>query len=175
MTCCNGIWDGYDLTHPFLDDCSTVVRVPSVHSSIDQEATLCIPIANVVMPQPLPPAHMVIRPRTLVPPQPQSPPLQLSTAQSLTPSSDHLTPYASAPAAQAPHMILSSTSQQELEVSSPMSSANVHSAQSSGPPSTRKLAAPDMSHRTPSEQAVIQALQAVANYPESRDFVETIS
>ena len=31
-----------------------------------------------------------------------------------------------------------------------------------------------MSHRTPSEQAVIQALQAVANYPESRDFVETI-
>ena len=32
-----------------------------------------------------------------------------------------------------------------------------------------------MSHRTPSEQAVIQALQAVANYPESRDFVETVS
>ena len=32
-----------------------------------------------------------------------------------------------------------------------------------------------MSHRTPSEQAVIQDLQAVANYPESRDFVETVS
>ena len=32
-----------------------------------------------------------------------------------------------------------------------------------------------MSHRTPIEQAVIQALQAVANYPESRDFVETVS
>ena len=36
------------------------------------------------------------------------------------------------------------------------------------PPSTRNTAAPDMSHRTPSEQAVIQALQAVANYAESR-------
>ena len=32
-----------------------------------------------------------------------------------------------------------------------------------------------MSHRTPSEQAVIQALQAVANNPESEDFVETVS
>ena len=30
-----------------------------------------------------------------------------------------------------------------------------------------------MSHRTPSEQ--VQALQAVASYPESRDFVETVS
>ena len=56
-----------------------------------------------------------------------------------------------------------------------MSSARVHSAQSSAPPSARKVAAPDMSHRPPSEQAVIQALQAVAKYPESRDFVETIS
>ena len=35
--------------------------------------------------------------------------------------------------------------------------------------------APDMSHRTPSEQAVVQALQAVANYIESRDFAETVS
>ena len=32
-----------------------------------------------------------------------------------------------------------------------------------------------MSNRTPSEQAVIQALQAVANYPQSRGFVETVS
>ena len=32
-----------------------------------------------------------------------------------------------------------------------------------------------MSHRTPSEQAVIQALQAVANYTESRYSVETVS
>ena len=35
MTCRIGIWDGYDLTHPFLDDRSTVVRGPSVHSTIE--------------------------------------------------------------------------------------------------------------------------------------------
>ena len=120
MTCRTGVWDGYDLTHPFLDDRSTVVRGPSVNSSNEQEATLRIPIANVVMPQPLPPAHMVIQPRTQAPPQPQPPPLKLLTVQLLAPSSNHLTANASAPAAQAPHMILSSTSQQELEGSSPM-------------------------------------------------------
>ena len=42
MTCRNGVWDGYNLTHPFLDDHSTVVRGPSVHSTIEQEATLRI-------------------------------------------------------------------------------------------------------------------------------------
>ena len=57
-----------------------------------------------------------------------------------------------------------------------MSSVRVQSVQSSAPPSVRSsITAPDMSHGTPSEQAVIQALQAVANYPESRDVVETIS
>ena len=40
MTCKNGEWDGYDLTHPFLDDRSTVARGPSVHTTIEQEATL---------------------------------------------------------------------------------------------------------------------------------------
>ena len=50
-----------------------------------------------------------------------------------------------------------------------MSSARAQSVQSSAPPSMHSgVTAPDMSHRTPSEQAVIQALQAVANYPESR-------
>ena len=127
------------------------------------------------MPQPLPPAHMVIQPRSQMPPQRQPPPLQVSSVQSLTPASAHLAQYASAPAAQAPHMVLSSTSQQELEGSSQVSSARVHSVHSSAPPSTLNTAAPDMSHRTPSEEAVIQALQAVANYPESRDFVETMS
>ena len=124
------------------------------------------------MPQPLPPAHLVIQPQVQAPPQPPPQPIYLSNVQPVVPSSAHM---ASAPATQAPHMILSSTSQQELEGSSPMSSARVQSAQSSAPPSARSVAAPDMSHRTPCEQAVIQALQAVANYPESRDFVETVS
>ena len=38
MTCRNGVWDGYDLTHPFLDDRSTVVRGPCVQTAIEQEA-----------------------------------------------------------------------------------------------------------------------------------------
>ena len=73
-------------------------------------------------------------------------------------------------------MVLSTVSQQEPEGSSPMSSARVQSVQSSAPSSARNnITAPDMSPRTPSEQAVIQALQAVANYPESREFVKTMS
>ena len=64
MTCKNGTWDSYDLTHPFLDYRSSVVRGPSVLTAIEQEATLRIPIANVPMPQPLPPAHLVIQPQT---------------------------------------------------------------------------------------------------------------
>ena len=35
--------------------------------------------------------------------------------------------------------------------------------------------APNLMNKTPSDQAVIQALQAVANYPEYRDFVESMS
>ena len=165
MTCRNGVWYGCDLTHPFLDDRSTVVRGPSVNNSIEQEATLRLPIANVVMPQLLPPAHMVIQPRMQAPPQPQPPPLQLPIVQSLAFSSSHL---ASGPGATHDSEL---NFQQELEGSSQMYRARVHSA----PPFTRNVAAPDMSHRTPSEQAVIQTLQAVANYPDSRDFVETIS
>ena len=34
MTCRNGVWDGCDLTHPFLDDRSTAVRGPSVQTAI---------------------------------------------------------------------------------------------------------------------------------------------
>ena len=66
MTCRSGIWDGYDLTHPFMDDRSTVVRGPSVLTAIEQEVTLRIPIAIVPMPQPLPPAHLVIQPQAQV-------------------------------------------------------------------------------------------------------------
>ena len=176
MTCRNGVWDGYVLTHHLLHDRSTVVRGPSVHTAIEQEATLRIPIANVPMPQPLPPAHMMIEPQAQVPPQSPPQPIYLPNVQPVALPLVHTVPYASASAAQAPHMILSSTSQQELQGSSPMSSARVQSAQSSAPSSARNsVTAPDMSHRTPSEQAVIQALQVVANYPESRDFLETVS
>ena len=142
---------------------------------MEQEATLRIPIANVPMPQPLPPAHLVI--------QPQIPSMQstseaayLPNVHAMMPPAAQMAPYASAPAANASHMVLSTTPQQEPEDSSPRSIARVQSVQSSAPSSARSnITAPDMSHRTPSEQAVIQALQAVANYPESREFVKSMS
>ena len=160
MTCRNGVWDGYDLTHPFLDDRSTTVRGPSVQTTVEQEATLRIPLANVPMPQPLNPAHLVIKPQSQMHPQSGTqPPMFLPSAQPTTPSAALVAPYASAPVAHAPHMVLSATPQLESEAgtSSPMSSARVQSVQSSAPPSMRSgVTAPDMSHRTPSEQAVIQ-------------------
>ena len=178
MTCRIGVWDGYDLTHPFLDDRSTAVRGPSVQTTIAQEGTLRIPLANVPMPQPLPSAHLVVQSQQQVHPQSGPQPVYLPNVQAVAPSSTQVAPYASAPAAHAPHMILSATPRlgQESCSSSLVSSARVQSVQSSAPPSMHSgITAPDMTHRTPSEQAVIQALQAVANYPESRDFVETVS
>ena len=154
------------------------MRGPSVQTTVEQEATLRIPLANVPMPQPLKPAHLVIQPQPQIHQQSIIQPIYLPNAQPITPSSVQVAPYASAPAAHAPHMVLSATPRLESEVgtSSPMSSARVQSVQSSAPPYMRSgVTAPDMSHRTPSAQAVIQALQAVANYPESRDFVETVS
>ena len=146
-----------------------------MQTAIEQEATMRIPLANVPMPQPLPPAHLVIQPQAQMLAQPATQPMYVPNAQSVAPPPIQVAPYASAPAAHAPHMILSTTPRLDPENSnsSPMSSARV---QSSSPSSTRHgINAPDMSHRTPSEQAVIQALQAVANYPESMDFVETVS
>ena len=147
-------------------------------TAIEQEATLRIPLANVPMPQPLPPAHLVIQPQAQILSQPVTQPMYPPSAQSMAPPPAQVAPYASAPAAHAPHLILSATPRLDPENSnsSPMSSAKVQSAQSSATPSTRHgITAPDMSHRTPREQAMIQALQAVANYAESRDFVETVS
>ena len=178
MTCRNGVWDGYDLTHPFLDDRSTAVRGPSVQTTAEQEATLRIPLVNVPMPQPLNLAHLVIQPQPPIHPQSGTQPMYLLSAQPIAPSSAQVAPYASAPAAHAPHMVLRATQRLEPEAgtSSPMSSARVQSVHFSAPPSMRSgVTAPGMSHRTPSEQAVIQAFQAVANYPECRDFVETVS
>ena len=179
MTCRNEVWHGYDLTHPFLDGRSTAVYGPRTQTTFEQEATLRVP-SSVPAPQPLPPAHMVIQPQ----PHPfsiYSPNVQqlLPTLASVAPNTQ--APYAGAPAAvHAPHMTLhtvSLSSNSELAGSSQrqVSSARVESAQSSAPSLTRPLVALNMSKRTPSEQAVIQALQDVANYPESRGFVETVS
>ena len=86
MTCRNGEWDGYDLTHPFLDDRSTTVRGPSVQTTVEQEATLRIPLANVPMPQPLPTAHLVIQAQAQVLPQSGTQQIYLPSAQTMAPS-----------------------------------------------------------------------------------------
>ena len=153
------------------------MRGPSVQTTVEQDATLRIPLANVPMPQPLNPAHLVIQRQPQIHPKSGTQSIYLPCAQPTTPSSAQVAPYASVPAAHAPHMVLSATPRLELvSTSSPMSSARVQSVQSSAQPSMRSgVTAPDMSHRTPSEQAVFQALQAVANYPEPRDFVKTVS
>ena len=127
------------------------------------------------MPQPLPPAHLVIQ-QQIPSMQSMSQAAYLPNVHAMRPPAAQMAPYASAPAANASHMVLSTTPQQETEDSSPRSIARVQSVQSSAPSSARSgITGPEMSHRTPSEQAVIQALQAVANYPESREFVKTMT
>ena len=99
MTCRNGVWDGYNLTHQFQDDRSTVMYGPSNHTLFDQEATLrmspCAPV-QAAAPHMLPPSHMIIQPQS----QPQAYQLQpqqlvpaLTQAAPSTP-----TPYPSSPA-----------------------------------------------------------------------------
>ena len=146
--------------------------------------TLVQPVA----PQLLPPAHLVIlsRPQVQVPPQPSyqsQPPTYLPHVQQLVPKLTSAAPstpasYASAPAPQALPMVLraaSSSSNPELAVSSQASSARSQATQSSARSSAGLLVAPNMANKARSEQAVIQALQAVAKYPESRDFVESMT
>ena len=70
MTCTNCVWDGHDLTHQFLDDKSTSVYGPGNQTTtFKQEASLrmspCVPV-----PQPMPPAHLVIQPQPLYLSQP---------------------------------------------------------------------------------------------------------
>ena len=108
-TCRNGVWDGYDLTHPFRDDRFTAVRGLSVQTTVEQEATLRIPLANVPMPQPLTPAHLVIQPHPPIHPPSGTQPMYLPSAQPIAPSSTQAAPDVSAPAAHAPHMVLSAT------------------------------------------------------------------
>ena len=60
LTCTNGAWDGYDLTHQFLDERSTAVYGPSQDTRFEQKASLRMIPANVpslpptVPPNPVP-------------------------------------------------------------------------------------------------------------------------
>ena len=110
MTCRKGVWDGYDLTHPFPDDRSTAWHQCAHHYRTRGYAAL--PVANAPVPQLLSPAHLVIQPQVQTPPQPPPQPIYLPKVQAvvLLSATPCVAPYASAPAAQAPHMILRTTS-----------------------------------------------------------------
>ena len=111
MTCRNDVWDGYDLSHQFLDDRSSSMFGSGNQTSFEQEASLhmspCAPVQPAA-PNLKPPAHMVIQPQ----PQPQSQPptyqpslqQQVPTLTQTAPSTR--TPYASAPELRVPHMML---------------------------------------------------------------------
>ena len=47
LTCTNNAWDGYNLTHQFLDERSTAVHGPSQGTRFEQEASLRMMPANV--------------------------------------------------------------------------------------------------------------------------------
>ena len=72
MTCLNGMWDGYDLTHQFQDERSTAVYGPSNYTVFEQKASLrmlsCAPVQPAA-PQFLQPAQMTIQPYHPQPPQ----------------------------------------------------------------------------------------------------------
>ena len=145
LTCQNNAWDGHDLTHQFLDERSTTMLGPSQGTRFEQEASLCMVPASIAT---MPPPQMVALP----PPAPISIPM--------TPT------YSGSPAFgtsyRAPHMVLQTTT-----------SAPVSDWEPSGsrlPP----IPNPDLTGRSTGEQAVIVALQAVANYPNFSDFVRAV-
>ena len=145
LTCQNNAWDGHDLTHQFLDERSTTMLGPSQGTRFEQEASLCMVPASVAT---MPPPQMVALP----PPAPK--PVPMTPTYSGSPAFG--TSY------RAPHMVLQTTT-----------SAPVSDREPSGsrlPP----IPNPELTGRSTSEQAVIVALQAVANYPNSSDFVRAV-
>ena len=145
LTCQNNAWDGHNLSHQFLDERSTTMLGPSQGTRFAQEASLCMVPASVAT---MPPPPMVALP----PPAPNSVPM--------TPT------YSGSPAFgtsyRAPHMVLQTTTNAPVSDREPSGSRL--------PP----IPNPELMGRSTSEQAVIVALQAVANYPNSTDFVRAV-
>ena len=138
ITCTNSAWDGYDLTHQFLDERSTAVYGPSQGTRFEQEASLRMMPTNV-------------------------PSLPSTSAPNPVPMT---ATYSGSPAFGAPY----GTQQMTLQapVNQPVSDRE--------PSGSRLPPAPNLNliGRSTGEQAVIVALQAVANYPYSSDFVRAV-
>ena len=135
LTCTNGAWDGYDLTHQFLDERSTAVYGPSQGTRFEQEASLRMMPASA----------------------PSLPPIVAPISVSMTPI------YSGSPAFGAPY-----GTEQIPSTNQPVSDRE--------PSGSRLPPVPNLNliGRSTGEQAVIVALQAVANYPNSSDFVRAV-
>ena len=83
IVCQNNSWDGYDLTHQFLDERSIAAYGPSQGTTFEQEASLRMMPANLTTPQ--------------------LPPLQMVSCQPVVPKPTPMTPD------RAPHMIMQTT------------------------------------------------------------------
>ena len=138
LTCTNSAWDGYDLTHQFLDERSTAVYGPSQGTRFEQEASLRMMPANV----------------------PSLPPTSGPNPVPMTPT------YSGSPAFGAPY----GTQQMTLQapVNQPVSDREPLGSQL---PPVLNL---NLIGRSTGEQAVIVALQDLANYPYSSDFVRAV-
>ena len=145
LACQNNAWDGHDLTHQFLDERSTTMLGPSQGTRFEQEASLCMVPASVAT---MPPPQMVALP----PPAPN----QVPMAPIYSGSPAFGTSY------RAQHMVLQTTTNAPVSDREPSGSRL--------PP----IPNPELTGRSTSEQAVIVALQAVANYPNSTDFVRAV-
>ena len=130
LTCTNA-WDGYDLTHQFLDERSTAVYGPSQGSRFEQEASLRMMPAN----------------------NPSLPPTSAPNPVPMTPT------YSGSPAFGA------SYGTQQMTLQTPINQT-VSDREPSG---SRLPPVPNLNliGRSTGEQAVIVALRAVANYPNS--------
>ena len=145
MTCQNNAWDGHDLTHQFLDERSTAMHGPSQGTRFEQEASLR-------MVPPSAPSLPLLQMMTL--PPPVSKPVPMTPTYSGSPAFG--APY------RAPNMVLQTSSTTPVSDQEPSGSRL--------PP----IPNPDLTGRSTSEQAVIVALQAVANYPNPSDFVRAV-
>ena len=145
MTCQNNAWDGHDLTHQFLDERSTVMLGPSQGTRFEQEASL-----RMVPPS----APSLPLPKMMTLPPPVSKPVPMTPTYSGSPAFG--APY------RAPHMVLQTSSTTPVSDREPSGSRLPH------------IPNPDLTGRSTSEQAVIVALQAVANYPNPSDFVRAV-
>ena len=143
VTCRNNAWDGYDLTHQVKDERSTSMYGPSRGNVFEQEASLKMMPIN----QPVPQPQMVSYQQVM--------PMQTQVAQS----------QASSPAFGMPPTTAQTTAR--VQTMPRVSGSDPESSEARLLP----LPSPDLTGRSPSEQAVIVALQVVANYPESSDFV----